>query len=56
MKNKNDKMRKKGSAPKREATAPSLEHDERFLKWIGQSREQARGGRFVRLEDLVSKA
>jgi len=29
-----------------------LEHDERFLKHIAESREQARAGRFTRLEDL----
>ncbi len=29
-----------------------LEHDERFLKRIAESRKQARKGRFVRLEDL----
>lgn len=32
-----------------------LEHDERFLKRIAESREQARGGRFTRLEDLAGK-
>ena len=29
-----------------------LEHDERFLKRIAQSREQAQRGAFVKLEDL----
>jgi prevent-host-death family protein len=29
-----------------------LEHDERFLKRMAESREQARAGRFTRLEDL----
>ena len=29
-----------------------LEHDERFLKRIAASREQARSGKFTRLEDL----
>ncbi len=29
-----------------------LEHDERFLKRIAQSREQAKSGAYVRLEDL----
>jgi len=31
-----------------------LEHDERFLKRIAQSREQAKRGAYVRLEDLPS--
>ena len=29
-----------------------LEHDERFLKRIAESREQARAGKFSRLEDF----
>jgi prevent-host-death family protein len=29
-----------------------LEHDERFLKRIAESRQQVGSGRFVRLEDL----
>ena len=32
-----------------------LEHDERFLKRIAESREQARSGKFTRLEDLREK-
>ena len=32
-----------------------LEHDERLLKRIAQSREQARSGKFKRLEDLTEK-
>ena len=32
-----------------------LEHDERFLKRIAESREQARSGKFKRLEDLTEK-
>ena len=32
-----------------------LEHDERFLKRIAQSRDQARNGEFTRLEDLPAK-
>ena len=29
-----------------------LEHDERFLKRMAEAREQARTGKFIRLEDL----
>ena len=32
-----------------------LEHDERFLKRIAESRQQAQSGAFVRLEDLPGK-
>lgn len=32
-----------------------LEHDERFLKRIAESREQAQSGRFTRLEQLAEK-
>lgn len=32
-----------------------LEHDERFLKRIAQAREQARNGKFTRLENLSEK-
>ena len=32
-----------------------LEHDERFLKRIAESRRQAQSGAFVRLEDLPSE-
>lgn len=32
-----------------------LEHDERFLKRIAESRQQAKSGKFIRLEDLPEK-
>jgi prevent-host-death family protein len=32
-----------------------LEHDERFLKRIAESRRQAQSGKFTRLEDLPEK-
>ncbi len=32
-----------------------LEHDERFLRRIAESRQQAQGGKVTRLEDLPGK-
>lgn len=32
-----------------------LEHDERFLRRIAESRQQAQSGAFTRLEDLAEK-
>jgi hypothetical protein len=44
-----------GSAEEDDRFYYRLEHDEQFLKRMAESREQARSGRFMRLEKLADR-